>query len=99
MLAARMTLAHFSMLSVMNFPTDPAPLPLPRKSLKRGNGLYLLVGGRKPYTIFADCYSPSGPRLQMKLMVIPVGRSLVFSGSQTKNISYSTSDGLGRGTF
>src|SRR6516165_4445786 len=27
---------------------------------------------------------------QMKLMVIPVGRSLVFSGSQTKNISYST---------
>ena len=51
------------------------------------------------------------PRLQMKLMVIPVGRSLVFSGSrffritgkkyfvlyrsQEKNISYSTSDGLG----
>src|SRR5215471_15319230 len=32
-----------------------------------------------------------GPRLQMKLMVIPVGRSLVFSGSQAKNISYSTS--------
>ena len=31
-----------------------------------------------------------GPRLQMKLMVIPVGRSLVFSGSQAKNISYST---------
>ena len=26
----------------------------------------------------------------MKLMVIPVGRSLVFSGSQAKNISYST---------
>ena len=25
----------------------------------------------------------------MKLMVIPVGRSLVFSGSQAKNISYS----------
>jgi hypothetical protein len=31
-----------------------------------------------------------GPRLQMKLMAIPVGRSLVFSGSQAKNISYST---------
>jgi hypothetical protein len=31
-----------------------------------------------------------GPRLQMKLMVIPVGRSLVFSGSQVTNISYST---------
>jgi hypothetical protein len=29
-------------------------------------------------------------RLQMKLMVIPVGNSLVFSGSQKKNISYST---------
>jgi hypothetical protein len=26
----------------------------------------------------------------MKLMVIPVGRSLVFSGSQAKNISYPT---------
>ena len=26
----------------------------------------------------------------MKLMVIPVGNSLVFSGSQAKNISYST---------
>src|SRR5215471_3454829 len=26
----------------------------------------------------------------MKLMVIPVGRSLVFSGSQVTNISYST---------
>src|SRR6516225_3181000 len=26
----------------------------------------------------------------MKLMVIPVGRSLVFTGSQVKNISYST---------
>ena len=26
----------------------------------------------------------------MKLMVIPVGRGLVFSGSQAKNISYST---------
>src|SRR6516165_4692516 len=32
-----------------------------------------------------------GPKLQMKSMVIPVGRSLVvFSGSQAKNISYST---------
>jgi hypothetical protein len=30
----------------------------------------------------------------MKLMVIPVGRSLVFSGSQAKNISYSTSGSL-----
>src|SRR6516165_10871700 len=35
-----------------------------------------------------------GPRLQMKLMVIPVGRSLVFSGSQAINISYSTSGSL-----
>src|SRR6516225_890888 len=26
----------------------------------------------------------------MKLMVMPVGRSLVFSGSQAKNISYPT---------
>ena len=74
--------------------------PVAAKEPEKGKnyfGLYLLVGGLKPYTIsdmettipLAKTHDPLhpgrflrglGPRLQMKLMAIPVGRSLVFSG-------------------
>ena len=36
--------------------TDPAPAPVASKKGKRYFGLYLLVGGRKPYTIWNPIY-------------------------------------------
>jgi hypothetical protein len=39
--------------------TDPAPAPIASKEPEKGKryfGLYLLVGGRKPYTIWNPIY-------------------------------------------
>src|SRR5215468_4140357 len=45
--------------SVIGHTTDPAPAPIASKEPEKGKryfGLYLLVGGRKPYTIWNPIY-------------------------------------------